>query len=184
MIDISKAEKIDGWMRHDELIWLAEKASKARIIIEVGTYLGRGTRAMGDNLSANGVIYTIDPYLPYIDMESGSVIDTLDSGNTTRTRMLSNLQDLILDDSVRTFSSSVECVRALDDDESPDFVFIDGAHDFLSVMYDTQFWRRQVLKGIISGHDYHVFNGVDDAVHEVFGSVDNPVGSIWSVEVR
>lgn len=46
------------------------------------------------------------------------------------------------------------------DDNSLDFVFIDGAHDFDNVMLDIILWSRKVKKGgIVSGHDYYVFNG-------------------------
>lgn len=45
-------------------------------------------------------------------------------------------------------------------DNSLDFVFIDGAHDFDNVMLDIILWSRKVKKGgIVSGHDYYVFNG-------------------------
>lgn len=45
-------------------------------------------------------------------------------------------------------------------DESLDFVFIDGAHDFDNVILDIILWSRKVRKGgIVSGHDYYQFNG-------------------------
>jgi hypothetical protein len=53
-------------------------------------------------------------------------------------------------------------------DDSLDFVFIDGAHDFNNVMLDIILWSKKVKKGgIIAGHDYYHFNnsGVIEAVN-------------------
>lgn len=41
---------------------------------------------------------------------------------------------------------------------SLDFVYIDGAHDFDSVMLDLIMWSRKVRKGgLVGGHDYYRF---------------------------
>ena len=46
------------------------------------------------------------------------------------------------------------------DDASLDFVYIDGAHDFDSVMLDLILWSRKVRPGgLVAGHDYYRFRG-------------------------
>lgn len=53
------------------------------------------------------------------------------------------------------------------EDESLDFVYIDGDHSFDYVMLDLIYWSRKVRKGgIVSGHDAYRFRGagVVDAV--------------------
>lgn len=55
------------------------------------------------------------------------------------------------------------------ENESLDFVFIDGNHDYDFVMEDVINWTRKVRKGgIVSGHDYYNFNnsGVIEAVND------------------
>lgn len=55
------------------------------------------------------------------------------------------------------------------DDESLDFVFIDGDHTFDNVMLDIILWSRKVKKGgIVAGHDYyhHRAGGVVPAVNK------------------
>lgn len=54
-------------------------------------------------------------------------------------------------------------------DESLDFVFIDGSHTFDHVMTDIIIWSRKVKKGgIVAGHDYYHFHdsGVVEAVNK------------------
>lgn len=61
---------------------------------------------------------------------------------------------------------SMEAIKRIDN-ESLDFVYIDGHHGFDFVMEDIIFWNDKVKKGgIISGHDYYHFyqGGVVQAV--------------------
>jgi len=62
---------------------------------------------------------------------------------------------------------SMEAVREVEDD-SLDFVHIDGGHDFDNVMLDIIHWSQKVRTGgIVSGHDYCIFYraGVISAVN-------------------
>ena len=53
------------------------------------------------------------------------------------------------------------------ENESLDFVFIDGLHDYESVKNDISYWYPKVkVGGIISGHDYCAGWGVMPAVDE------------------
>ena len=54
--------------------------------------------------------------------------------------------------------------------ESVDYLYIDGAHDYDSVLADIRAWWK-VLEpnGVLSGHDFN-HQGVHDAVLKVFGA--------------
>jgi predicted O-methyltransferase YrrM len=59
---------------------------------------------------------------------------------------------------------------SLFENESLDFVFIDGNHWYDYVKKDIEAWLPKIKKGgIISGHDYEE-NGVSTAVREIFGN--------------
>jgi predicted O-methyltransferase YrrM len=63
--------------------------------------------------------------------------------------------------------TSLEAVQSVAEN-SLDFVFIDGAHDFDNVMRDIIEWARRVKPGgIVAGHDYYHFyqSGVVQAVN-------------------
>ena len=60
-------------------------------------------------------------------------------------------------------------------DETFEFVYIDGAHDYKNVLNDIMQWLPKVKKGFyIGGHDYHntKFPGVVQAVNEAIGKPD------------
>ena len=70
------------------------------------------------------------------------------------------------------------------EDESVDFVFIDGNHFYESVKQDIELWRPKVKKGgMISGHDYgHPdWPGVKKAVDEIFNKVSLSSDHVWYV---
>jgi len=67
---------------------------------------------------------------------------------------------------------SMDAVKKFED-ESLDFVFIDGNHSFDYVMEDIIEWSKKVRKGgIVSGHDYYHFrhSGVIEAVNAYTGA--------------
>src|SRR5262245_46460435 len=55
---MNTAAKIDGWMADGELLWLAQTAMKCPVIIEVGSWKGRSTKALA--MGTPGVVYAVD----------------------------------------------------------------------------------------------------------------------------
>lgn len=67
-----------------------------------------------------------------------------------------------------------------------DMIFLDADHDYESVRDDIKAWAPHVKSGgILCGHDYGpTFPGVQDAVHEAFGSKVKRAGdSLWWVRI-
>lgn len=54
-------------------------------------------------------------------------------------------------------------------DESIDFIYIDGNHKYQAVKKDLELYYPKIKKnGIISGHDYNLFGNIYNAVNEFF----------------
>ena len=71
------------------------------------------------------------------------------------------------------------------EDESVDFVFIDAAHDYESVVKDINAWLPKIKNGgIISGHDLHIKPGVTEAVKELIQEYKRSCKSVWYKEVK
>lgn len=87
-------------------------------------------------------------------------------------------------------------VRTTDPDSLPDFlkpgmsfdlIFIDGAHDYDSVVADIAVARTHIAQGgIICGHDFTMFDGVTKAVLDFGDEVGkvNACGTVWWKEME
>lgn len=92
-------------------------------------------------------LWSVDPWLEYPACPHWSQAH-LDQYEATARERLARFNCDILK------MTSVEAVN-LFGNESIDFVYIDGNHDFWNCAHDIQEWGKRIRKGgIISGHDY------------------------------
>lgn len=189
-VDISKAEQCDGFMSSTELKWLAENAKNKEVIIEIGSWHGRSTRALADN--TEGTIYAIDHWLgSEVERTTNHASAALNEGDHAFMEFCDNLKDHILTGRVRPIRmSSKNAARVLKDSGTQaDMIFIDAGHTKEEVLEDISLWLPLVKEGgVICGHDYYHngehWPGVQQAVDEVFGQRGKDMGwlpdnSIW-----
>lgn len=157
-------------MEPAELAWLAEQAAQHRLIVEIGSFKGRSTRALADNTS--GLVVAVDDFYGPREIE-------YDQRHRIYEQFLANTADL----------TNIAVIKAnhrdLPEPEFvPDMVFIDGAHEYDAVKTDILFWQSRIAKGgLLCGHDYTWCAGVKKAVDELFGEGATlaPNTSIWHV---
>lgn len=166
-MELSKALKIEGWMEPLELAWLAKQASLHSLIVEIGAFKGRSTRALADNTS--GLVIAVDDFYGPREIEYSN-------------------RHRIYEEFVANVAGLPNVVvikadhRALPEPEfTPDMVFIDGAHEYEAVKKDILYWIPRIVPGgLLCGHDYGWCPGVDQAVNEIFPNVQVAPGtSIW-----
>lgn len=168
---IDRALAIDGWMQPEELRWLAEQATTHKRIAELGSYMGRSTRALGDN--TEGIVYAYDDWYGPREYEF-----TDEYRKTIWPKFQTNLKDLLESGKV-----IVRKINHADLTDAPmvDMVFIDGDHSYESVKRDIEFWRRYLIAGgLLCGHDLDQVQ-IKKAVIDCLGDVNNPIGYIWAV---
>jgi predicted O-methyltransferase YrrM len=179
-MNLDKALEIEGGMNPMELAWLADKASKSRWVVEIGSLRGRSARAMADNMSNLSVLFCVDPFQG--SEEHGGAFAGTD--NLYRT-FCANLADHIERQRVcPVHLPSLEAARIfrLLGRHDLDMVFIDASHDYASVTADIRAWLP-LLKpgGLLSGHD-HGHPPIERAVRDLLGPGLPglvPGGSIW-----
>lgn len=155
------AEKIEGWMTREELLWLSHEAASRKLIIEVGSWKGRSTTALCG--STPGVVYAVDTweggegfYDPYLKRDGGpdaifrmfreNMASEICQNKCVCFRMKS-------DDAARYFLETG--VRA-------DMVFIDGNHWRPHIDNDIKNYRALLAAGgLLCGHDYSMATNVD-----------------------
>jgi hypothetical protein len=113
---------------------------------EIGVYKGEYTKVLCD---AGLKIYGIDIWKKYGDYDDYKDQQHLTSAEDETRERLKDTKNVVL---LKGWSQDV--VNQFED-ESLDFVFIDGNHDFRHATDDIDDWSKKVRKGgIVSGHDY------------------------------
>lgn len=177
-MNLANAIGIEGWMNPPELQWLAEQASRFRMMVEVGCWKGRSTRVLADN--TEGIIYAVDTWL-------GSEEHKDAQGNPPQgiwEAFYWNLRDYIENSPFK-----VRPLRGLSVDMAEmfpnghfDMVFIDASHDYENVKADILAWKPKVKPGgIICGHD-RGYPPVARAVQELLGTPGGET-DIWVVNL-
>jgi len=171
-VNLANALKIDGWMNDAELLWLARQASCHGMILEIGSWKGRSTRAFADHTP--GLVYAVD-------MWESSPAGWMDPATYTKAILQKRPEDYIFQifcDNLRSHieSGKVHPIRKSSIEAAEecilwfDLIFIDAAHDYESVARDITIWSGKLLPGgLLCGHDYSehwpdVMKAVDDAI--------------------
>ena len=138
-----------------------------KTFVEVGVYLGDNAAHVIDNLQCEKT-WLIDTW-----GENGffvSEMRNLDDGN----RIYGEVREMFRPEIEQ---NKVEVLR-MDNREAAkilpnelDLVYVDANHEYEEVKIDIETWYPKVRKGgIISGEDYHYYDGVVKAVDEFFSN--------------
>lgn len=171
MINIVRADRIQGMMPSSCLHFFASEAAKCKAVAEVGCWRGRTTRALCDNTSAN--VFAVDTWLgsPELMQECGFMAQQTGDGDWLFHEFLHNVADCANLKIIRL--PSVEAAayfRSIG--QTFDMVILDAAHDFESVKADILAWYPLIREGgYLLGDDYF-HDDVKRAVESVFGKVD------------
>jgi hypothetical protein len=116
---------------------------------KVGAEIGVATGFFSEILAKGGFkLYSVDPYLSYPGYDNRRVQERLDKELEEATERLKPYNCEI----VRKMS--MDAVKDFED-ESLDFVYIDGHHELKHVIDDICEWSKKVRKGgVVSGHDF------------------------------
>lgn len=195
MANIQRASEVPGYMPIRELTWLAEWAAKSRIVVEIGSWKGRSTRALGDNVKQR--VYAVDHWLGQLrDPAAAPTRELLVRGGGDRAaghdfiwnEFRANLADLI--DKGKVIPIDHNSQNGLPAELLPlrgrvDLLFIDGDHSYEGCKSDIDHYGPLVRPGgIISGHDYNSqprHAGVRRIVDEYYGKSAKFCQTIWWV---
>jgi hypothetical protein len=158
-----------------ELIVIAKfiRQLKPRQVLEIGTHRGRTTLNIAANCEESTTIYTLD--LPpemmlatrlCVDKEDRKYINKQISGEKfIGTIYAERIIQLYGDSASFDFSPYYNSI---------DFIFIDGSHSYDYVMNDSRLALKLLRNGhgLIIWHDYDAWDGVTQALNELFTQDD------------
>jgi beta-1,4-mannosyl-glycoprotein beta-1,4-N-acetylglucosaminyltransferase len=188
MVNIERAKATDGWIAEDELQWLGEQAKTHRLICEIGSWHGRSSRALADNLMPDGQLYCCDTWNGTSGEPEFHATAAQREGDHAHQWWWCNLHNEIVAGKViplRMHSVNAAEVLASQGVQF-DMIFIDADHSYEGVKADILAWTP-LLKdgGLLCGHDYYnegesfAWVGVKQCVDEMVPGVQKVATSIW-----
>jgi hypothetical protein len=176
-------ESIQGWSEGipDLYRLVAKNAIDGDHFVEIGSWRGKSSAFMAVELVNSGKQVRFDCVDTWkgspehqeggINFDSAVLDDTLFNEFITNMKPVDGYYNPIRMTSVEAAS--------LYEDNSLNFVFIDGAHDYDSVMADIAAWFPKVKSGgVISGHDFP-YEPVQRAVTKCFGNQFDCINDCW-----
>lgn len=176
-----------GWFREQkqQVIKKLLEEKEARVVVELGSFLGKSTRFIASHLPAQGRIYAVDHWLGSPEHQSPGRVDVYPKLSTLYERFLSNVIHAGLCDKVIPVQATTK-EALLFIEEEPDLVFVDASHEYEEVLVDLENWYERLKDGGIlcgddwawGGPDYPVKRAVQDFAtrHHLQCFVD---GAIW-----
>lgn len=171
-------------MTVEELSLLADFAAKSKNILELGSWKGRSTRAIMDNIHPEGKITCVDTFAGNVGTDLIGMAEKEDIYGT----FIRNLSPYSGTDRLKVIRCSTsEILENIDPSTKFDFIFIDADHSYEEVRKDINNCLPLLsADGIIAGHDFSKhWPGVIQAVRETFGPsgfVHNKDTTIWSAK--
>jgi len=164
--------EIPGWFIYKSLYdKMVETAPFNSTFVEVGAWFGKSTNYLAGKIKEskkNIHFTTVDTFkgTPTEDLHL-NIVDTFNGDifyEFIENTVISNNYgkfDIIKDESKNAATQF--------SNQSIDYIMIDGGHSYTEVMDDIKIWYNKIKPGgVISGDDYNIFQGVNDAVHEYF----------------
>lgn len=141
---------------------------KSPVGIEIGTAEGHTTEYLLSTIP-DLTLYGVDPYPDYIDWDGN-----MPAAESNKSQHAKKVKPFI-DRYNHVFETSDDAAERFED-ESMDFIFIDGLHTYDQVSKDCKnYWPKVKSGGILIGHDFARIEGVNKAVTEFAESIDKPI---------
>lgn len=131
---------------------------------EIGVCHGFTTEYMLNNVPSIKKIYAVDNYPTFVDWDGTRV--TAERQQETKQRCFKRLSPFI-DKVTFIYDESAKFAPSIEDD-SLDFIFIDGDHSYEATLNDMiQYWPKVKKGGLFAGHDANL-TSVDSALKQFF----------------
>jgi predicted O-methyltransferase YrrM len=180
---------LEGWFNMEkQYLELLDNVPEGGVFVELGAYKGKSTSFIVteiNNQNRNIQFHTIDTFEGDSGSNDEEEIEAYRKVNVSKmfdefsenTKHLKEHFNVIVgksDESSKFF-----------EDNSVDVIFIDAGHSYDAVIRDIKSWLPKIKDGgIMSGHDYINWSGVNTAVNEIFNEVDKIDNECWFVKIN
>lgn len=176
---VETATKVHGLCTTDtELRRLAELASNAEFIVEIGCYMGRSTTALA--CATLGQVFAVDTWRGSEEDNEGEKTRVTSPEELYRSFCVNMWNYINANKVVPLRCDSVEGAKILQElGYTFDLIFIDAGHDYEWVTRDIKAWLPLLDKGgVMIGHDLP-HPRMEEALNDTIPGWTKSVGMLW-----
>lgn len=167
---------IQGWFSDDAVsIYKSqiENAKDGDSFVEVGAWLGRSTAFMATNILKSGKNIKFDVVDTWDDEHYKVHLDIYHDSNNAYDVFMKNMINGNIARLVNPIKAQSVKAAANYENESLDFVFIDGSHDYIDVKNDILAWLPKIKNGAVIAGSCLDWESVKQAVGDTLGIMLN-----------
>jgi predicted O-methyltransferase YrrM len=179
-------QSVEGWFNmENQYLELLNHTPEKGIFVELGCFKGKSTSFIGveiHNQKRDINFYAVDSFGGATNSNDANEIKAYQEININ-SMMEEYLQNTskVKDYITTIFRLSHEAANQFSDN-LVDAIFIDAGHSFEAVKKDIEAWLPKMKpNGIIAGHDYWAWEGVNKAVNEKFGKPHKVENDCWFI---
>jgi len=180
---------LEGWFNmENQYLELLDNVPENGVFVELGAYKGKSTSFIVteiNNRNRNIKFHTIDTFEG--DSGSNDEQEIKAYRNVNVSKMFDEFRENTkhLKEHFNVIVGKSDESSKFFEDNSVDVIFIDAGHSYDSVIQDIKSWLPKIKDGgIMSGHDYNSWSGVNKAVNEIFDKVDKIDNDCWFVKIK
>jgi predicted O-methyltransferase YrrM len=175
---------IEGWFNMEtQYLELLNATPEGGVFVELGCYKGKSTSFIGVEIHKQ----KRDIEFIAVDSFQGATNST-DENEFIAYQNISDFEETYRYN-VYPIGNKITTIKALSHetanlfkDGSVDCLFIDAGHSYEAVKKDIEAWLPKMKpNGIMAGHDYTAWEGVNQAVTEIFGAPHKVENDCWFI---
>jgi predicted O-methyltransferase YrrM len=175
---------LEGWFNMEQqYLELLNATPEGGTFVELGCYKGKSTSFIGVEIHKRKRdinFFAIDSFQGATNSTDANEIKAYEGISEIEESYTYNVS--LIGNKIKTIVSLTDEAAQYFEDGSVDVLFVDGGHSYEVVKADILAWLPKVKKGgIISGHDFNAWEGVNKAVTEVFGTPHKVENDCWFI---
>lgn len=177
-------QDLEGWFNMEEqYLELLDATPDGGTFVELGCYKGKSTSFIGVEIHKQKRdinFFAVDSFQGATN--STDVNEQKAYEGVTEIELAYAINISEVGNKVKTIKSLSHEASQYFDDNSVDVIFIDAGHSYEAVKKDIDCWLPKMKpNGIMAGHDYTAWDGVNKAVDEKFGKIHKVENDCWFI---
>jgi hypothetical protein len=175
---------LEGWFNMEkQYLELLDATPEGGTFVELGCYKGKSTSFIGVEIHKRKRdinFFAVDSFQGATNSTDVNEIKAYEGISEIEESYTYNVS--LIGNKIKTIVSLTDEAAQYFEDGSVDVIFVDGGHSYEVVKADILAWLPKMKpNGIMAGHDYNAWEGVNKAVTEIFGTPHKVENDCWFI---